>query len=73
MTRIRCTFRPQAWVNNYAIDIDIDGPNEWEMEVESLPEENSDESDELRQDPAAPSYVREHRGPFEVDYEVIEE
>ena len=70
MYRIRCTFRPQAWVRDYATDVDPEGETRWEMEVDSLPPENSYESDALRESPNAPAWAREWLGPFEVDYEV---
>ena len=71
MMRIRCTFRPQAWVNDNAIDVDPEGPTNWDMNVETLPDPNSHESDELRNDPAAPVWAQNWHGPFEVDFELV--
>ena len=71
MSMIRCTFRPQAWVNNYAIGVDPEGPTTWDMDVQTLPKPNSYESDQLRSDSSAPAWVRDWHGPFEVDYERI--
>lgn len=69
--KIRCSFRPQAWVNDWAIDVDIDHPNTWEMKVKDLPKPNSDQSDVLAESEYAPAWVQTYSGPFEVDYEVI--
>ena len=68
MITIRCTFRPQAWQNNYAIPVDAQGETEWEMEVEQLPDPYSYDSDRLREDANAPEWVQAWSGPFEVDY-----
>jgi len=29
-TRYTATFHPQAWINDYAVEIDHDGPNQWD-------------------------------------------
>jgi len=73
MIKIRCTFRPQAWINDYACDVDVpeDANTTWEMEVEELPPPHSYESDELRHCDDAPDWVADWSGPFEVDFEVI--
>lgn len=68
---IHCTFRPQAWLlNGYPIDIDppTDEPTTWTMRVPQLPREHSYESDDLRMAAEAPAWVRDWRGPFEVDF-----
>ncbi len=54
MHKIRCTFVPQAWVNNNAIRVDTEGETSWVMEVAALPERNSYDSDELRHADTAP-------------------
>ena len=62
-------FHPQAWVNNYAIEADPEGPQEWEAEWDGnapIPDDNSFESDELRF-LSSPQWVREWRGPFYVE------
>jgi hypothetical protein len=71
---IKCTFTPQAWVNDYAISVDPEGPTEWEMEFAGteLPDDNSYESDDLRDSPEAPDWVREWSGPFYVSVELLE-
>jgi hypothetical protein len=59
-------FQPQAWVNDYAIDVDAEGPTEFvvEFEGETIPADDSYESDDLRFLPGAPKWIREWQGPF---------
>lgn len=80
------TFTPQAWINDYAVEIDAEGESSWEVSAEYLRglvdyyaashggdrretlrqivEVSTNESDELRSDPAAPSWIADHSGPF---------
>ena len=59
------TFTPQAWVRDYAIDVDPEGPTEWVTEFEGLTHEQAeailetghDNFDLLKEDPAAPMLV----------------
>lgn len=68
------TFTPQAWVRDYAIEVDPAGPTEWVTDFEGLTREQSeailetghDTSDLLKEDPAAPEWVRDWPGPFEI-------
>ena len=73
-TKLHCKFKPQAWINDYAYPVDPEGETEWDMvfEGEELPEEYSYESDDLRNDPACPKWCQEWEGPFEVEYEIVE-
>lgn len=78
MPTYRATFHPQAWVNDYAIEVDPQGPTTWEVTPEliaSLPagwnKSCTYESDELRNDPAAPEWVREWTGPFDIEVERV--
>lgn len=80
-TSMKATFRPQAWINNYAVDVDPQGPTTWDVSAEHLQYliqtlgakdfdlvfESSYESDLVREDPAAPEWVRNWTGPFWVD------
>lgn len=75
-------FHPQAWINDYAVEIDHAGPNEWDCSTafaampdayraELLAEiekdgEALDDRDWLKDDPDAPEWVREHQGPFDI-------
>jgi hypothetical protein len=80
---MRAIFHPQAWVNDYAIDVDPEGPTSWEITPEFLEETQNAhtypervleastyESDELRYDPAAPAWVQDWHGPFWIEVEV---
>lgn len=80
MTRVK--FWPEAWQRDYAIPVDPEGPTEWEATPDFVRklvdrygpaalEESTDASDRLREDPAAPEWVREWHGPFYC--EVIEQ
>ena len=77
-TRVRyiATFTPQAWVNDYAIDVDPEGPTEWDCteEIENMHEEPRNEllrtghdiDDWLKGDPKAPEWIFHWQGPFEI-------
>lgn len=76
----RATFTPQAWQNDYAISVDAEGETSWIISdefLQSLPDpikalkSHTYESDELRNDPAAPVWVREWSGPFEITVERV--
>lgn len=73
MTTLRCTFVPQIWQRDYAMTLYFeDADTTWDVEVTGdLPEPHSIESDELRNVPQAPDWVRVWPGPFEVNYEVV--
>lgn len=72
---MRVRFDPQAWVNDYAMSIDPEGPTEWEVSEAGLREINSynDPADALAYETwflvcdNAPQWVKEHRGPFYVE------
>ena len=64
-------FVPQAWINDYAVECDAEGPRTWDIgnltedEIRKL-DEDSYTRDELRFHPNAPAWVRDWTGPFEV-------
>lgn len=65
------SFHPQAWCNDYAIDVDPGGPTEFEVpdaEVVGL-QDDSYESDELREHEKAPQWMAEWSGPFYISIE----
>lgn len=68
--KLLCTFRPQAWQGDYAIDVDAEGPTQWVVDVPTPPKPYSHDSDHLRLEPGAPEWARDWSGPFEVEYEV---
>lgn len=73
--RYEAEFSPQAWVNDYAMSVDPQGPTAWdatEFVQQAAPEwvrrtleRGNDHDDILRTDPNAPEWVREWSGPFE--------
>jgi len=76
MPKLLCTFLPQEWVGDISYPIQRDRrPNQWTVEVDEKFVEKltpySWESDQLRDDPATPDWVRDWEGPFEVDYEEV--
>lgn len=75
-------FVPQAWINDYAVDVDPEGDTEWDATAEfgQMPadyradlleelrseDEVIDNYDWLKSDPNAPEWVREWSGPFSI-------
>lgn len=75
-------FHPEAWQNDYAVPVDAEGITEWDprqflegAHSELLPEIITDAHDEgewvdvddvLKEDPNAPKWVRDWRGPFTI-------
>lgn len=78
--RYTARFVPQAWVRDNAIEVDTQGPTEWDCTDEFLAlgdtyramlldemevdGEALDGYDCLKADPAAPEWIREWQGPF---------
>lgn len=67
-----CTFTPQAWVNDYAIDVDPQGPTSYPVTVEMAAEWPPDwrtrelsEYEYIVKDTAPHEWIREYTGPFE--------
>jgi hypothetical protein len=70
-------FHPQAWVNDYAVDVDPQGPTTWDVTDYIVKLEpklraktlagNTYESDALRELPNAPRWTAEWSGPFYVE------
>lgn len=81
-TRYEARFEPEAWINDQAIPVDAEGPQRWdcteyaeqnrdyldrlEAHSESLRDGAVDNDDVFKDDPAAPAWVREWRGPFTI-------
>jgi hypothetical protein len=72
--RLMATFRPQAWINNYAVDIDgavtfdaTDALLTLDLEGVRTFREHSEQSDRLADDLPARQV---HSGPFEVDVDI---
>jgi len=71
---IQCSFVAQAWGGhkfNTAIEVEPRGevtwsvPRSW-LQGRPIPKENTYESDDLRDYPGAPQWIRDWDGPFEV-------
>lgn len=59
------TFHPQAWVNDYAVPADAEGPTTWDVGSDGDGmRDDTYESDNLRFHPNAPEWVRDWCGPF---------
>lgn len=80
-TKYTARFQPQAWINDYAVNVDCEGPDTWDVTeyIQSLTESERRDvmraddypSDCLRDLSNAPQWVRGWTGPFYV--EVTEE
>jgi hypothetical protein len=86
VSRYIAHFSPQAWVNDYAIEVDAEGPQEWDCtafvmqdpeylakQIGYRPSDDItdewgvlDNDDQFKHDPAAPEWIREWRGPFDI-------
>lgn len=66
--RLHLRFHPQAWINDYAVAVDPEGPTEFFVEFGGeLPDDDSYESDEFRELDGAPEWVRNWSGPFYIE------
>jgi hypothetical protein len=70
---ISAQFMPQAWVNGYAVDVDVEPGQETVWFIAAGNEKfveaaiyNDDDLDFLKADPFAPQWVRDYPGPFEI-------
>ncbi len=72
--RIIARFQPQAWANDNALDVDPEGPTEWDVtdsilemgKRKALALDDDDGTDILRELLSAPEWVRNWSGPFYV-------
>lgn len=76
--RIVAEFVPQAWQDDYAVEVDPEGETTWDVTdyVVALGRkpalalrDSSQEADDLRLLPNAPAWAQEWRGPFLVRVE----
>lgn len=73
--RIMATFHPQAWFNDYAIEVDPQGDTDFDITFEMLAigqracelEDNDYESDHLSEAVRAPEWIRKWQGPFWIE------
>lgn len=75
-------FVPQAWINDYALDVDPEGEQEWDctdflaahpelrVEVDKTCDSEWDEwldrDDQLMHDQAKPAWIKNWSGPFSI-------
>ena len=73
---VNLRFRPQAWVNDYAISVDPEHPDTWDVPLAMLlkrfPTEQDwndhhNDRDDMRFEGTASQWVRDWSGPFEVE------
>lgn len=74
MARYTAEFTPQAWINDYAVTVDPQGPTTWDVTdymLSATPEVFAETmkpdcfaSDLLRENSNAPEWVRDWTGPF---------
>lgn len=76
--RIIAAFHPQAWLNDYAVEVDPEGPVAFDVTAAILAmprdralalEDDDDGTDNLRALPSAPVWIQEWGGPFWVEVE----
>ncbi|TXI53143.1 hypothetical protein [Mycolicibacterium mageritense] len=69
----QAVFRPQAWINNHATDVDPEGETHWNITDDdarlALPEATriGADLDYLKDHANAPEWVRTWRGPFFIE------
>ena len=65
-----CKFHPQAWQNDYAVDVDPEGETRfmapWPATA-PLPDDGQYESDYLRYADGVPQWIADWGGPFYVE------
>lgn len=73
--RIIARFQPQAWIGDYAINVDPQGATEWDVTDEIVAmgraqaltlRDDQYETDDLRHSKNAPRWIAEWSGPFYV-------
>lgn len=77
----RATFTPQAWIRDYAVDVDAEGETTWTVSagfvadaariVTADPDFGLDSDDVLKSDPDAPAWARDWHGPFSITVEQV--
>src|SRR5690606_34560150 len=72
--QVMATFRPQAWVNDYAVSVDPEGETKFDVSFDLLLMGSEEATklddygrDDLRFAHTAPRWIQEWSGPFEVD------
>lgn len=68
-TRLEVHFQPEAWQNDHAVPVDDEGDDTWEVAVDTataIREAGRSDLDFVQQDPNAPAWVTNWRGPFTI-------
>jgi hypothetical protein len=68
-SEVKVSFAPQAWVNDYAIEVDAEGPREWYVTVATADDIANDPDGDLdfvREDERAPEWIKDWSGPFDI-------
>jgi len=61
MTTVR--FHPQAWINDYAVDVDPEGPTDFDVSDSW----KDTDLDDLIFSPNCPAWARNWNGPFRIE------
>ena len=86
MKTVNVSFVPQAWINDYAIEIDPLGDTDWDISIEELcdvlgvsedkitPDFDLDttEGDQLRYSINSPKWIKDWSGPFRIEINSID-
>ncbi len=74
--QITARFQPQAWINDYAINVDPEGETEFDVTQEILAmgreaalglEDDTWDTDDLRSCESAPQWIQDWSGPFYIE------
>lgn len=73
--KLALRFHPQAWQNDYAIEVDPEGKTDFQVPLYdvdlggngALPDDDQYESDELRHHALAPKWIQDWSGPFYIE------
>ena len=71
MATVTIRFRPQAWIDDDAVDVDAEGATEFEVPAKAIEgiKPRTCNADRLRDHKNAPKWVKEWHGPFEVEWD----
>lgn len=72
MTRVH--FQPEAWINDYAVAVDDQGPDTWIVTDETagaiaaaLDKDGGVDLDFVREDDNTPQWIKDWTGPFTIE------
>ena len=67
---IIATFTPQAWIDDYSVDVDPEGDTEWQITLNDLVHTDLEFFEILAQHENAPEWVRDWCGPYLISLNV---